>query len=135
MKSEKVRSSLDPVLENLALALDRGGGEVAVVLHVEGSIIAGKLIGHKQYIDLHHETMKKLVPGQDERLEATRDLAHRVHTERIKVEAPPVLLLKDVVLAQGNNKIKLPLFRARLDAVSGWYFGSLEDDFLDTTVR
>lgn len=130
MKFVKPRSSLDPVLENLALALDRGGGEVAVVLHLEGSIVAGNLIGYKQYIDLHHETMKKLVPGQEERLEATRDIALRVHNERVKVEAPPVLLLK-----QGNNKIKLPLWRARLDAVSGWYFGSLEDDFLDTIGR
>ncbi len=135
MKSAKVRSLLDPVLENLALALDRGGGEVAVVLHVEGSLVAGNLIGQKQYIDLHHETMKKLVLGQEERLEATRDLTLRAHQERVKVEAPPVLLLKDVILAQGNNKLMLPLFRARLDAVSGWYFGSLEDDFLDTTVR
>jgi hypothetical protein len=135
MKFVKPCSCLDPVLENLALSLDRSGGEVAVVLHVEGSIVAGKLIGQKQYIDLHHETMKKLVPGQEERLDSARDLAHRVHKERGKVEAPPVLLLKDVILAQGNNKIKLPLWRARLDAISGWYFGFLEDDFLDTTVR
>ena len=131
MKSIKIRPSIDPVLENLALALDRSGGEVALILHLEGAIVGGSLIGQQQYVDLHHETMKKLVLGQEERLEATRDLALRAHKERVKVEAPPILLLKDVILAQGNNKIKIPLWRVRIDAISGWHFGSLADDFLD----
>lgn len=132
MKYAKLRPSIDPVLENLALALDRGNGEVDVVLHTEGTIIAGSLIGQKEYIDLHHETMKKLIPGQEERLEATRDLALRAHKERVKVEAPLMLLLKDVTLTQGHSKIRIPLWRARIDAISGWYFGPLDDDFLDT---
>lgn len=127
--------TLDVVLHVLTGELDDAEGSATVTLVIDGVVVSGTLISGVAYAATLRERLAQNTGPQDVTdMASIFEIGHRTQVESLTRRKQRGLALprrrflhmRDVRVYTGGSSIDMPLFRGRLDRVSGWSFGGYQ---------
>lgn len=125
---------LDTVLNFVHGMDDSHEGSVALTVQSDGAVVSGQAISRKEWIE--RITRQYDQAGAAETGKHIDNLFNLMHTravtkhgERVAAGLPTAarrfLHMKDAHITHGSSEIVLPLWRGKLEDISGWSLGSV----------